>query len=84
MELRDIKAITDLTKKNSISELELERQDFKIRLKRSGMSVVSKGSSHTYLQPRKDGSPFIQGSATHLSVSTSTPERGGPDPKQQG
>jgi 3-dehydroquinate dehydratase II len=76
VELRDIKAITDLTKKNSISELELERQDFKIRLKRSGMSAVSKGSAHTYLQPRKDGSPVIQGSATHLSVSTSTPERG--------
>ena len=34
MELKDIKAIIDLMKKNSISEFELERQDFKIRLKR--------------------------------------------------
>ena len=34
VELKDIKAIIDLMKKNSISEFELERQDFKIRLKR--------------------------------------------------
>lgn len=35
MDLKDIKAIVDLMKKNSISEFELERQDFKIRLKRT-------------------------------------------------
>jgi acetyl-CoA carboxylase biotin carboxyl carrier protein len=43
VELKDIKAIVDLMKKNSISEFELERQDFKIRLKRSpngGVHVV--------------------------------------------
>ncbi|MBI2926198.1 MAG: acetyl-CoA carboxylase biotin carboxyl carrier protein [Verrucomicrobia bacterium] len=34
MDLKDIKAIIDLMRKNSISEFELERQDFKIRLKR--------------------------------------------------
>ena len=34
MDLKDIKAIIDLMKKNSISEFELEQQDFKIRLKR--------------------------------------------------
>ncbi len=34
MDLKDIKAIIDLMKKNSISEFELERQEFKIRLKR--------------------------------------------------
>ena len=34
LDLKDIKAIIDLMKKNSISEFELERQDFKIRLKR--------------------------------------------------
>lgn len=36
MDLRDIKAIIDLMRKNSISEFELEKQDFKIRLKRGG------------------------------------------------
>ncbi len=34
MDLKDIKAIIDLMKKNSISEFELEREEFKIRLKR--------------------------------------------------
>ncbi|MBN2506058.1 MAG: acetyl-CoA carboxylase biotin carboxyl carrier protein [Verrucomicrobia bacterium] len=40
MDLKDIKAIIDLMKKNSISEFEMERQDFKIRLRRGGNSVV--------------------------------------------
>jgi len=34
MDLKDIKAIIDLMRKNSISEFEMERQDFKIKLKR--------------------------------------------------
>jgi acetyl-CoA carboxylase biotin carboxyl carrier protein len=41
VELKDIKAIIDLMKKNSVSEFELEKQDFKIRLKRG----VNGGSS---------------------------------------
>jgi acetyl-CoA carboxylase biotin carboxyl carrier protein len=35
VDLKDIKAIIDLMKKNSISEFELEKQEFKIRLKRA-------------------------------------------------
>lgn len=34
MDLKDIKAIIDLMRKNNLSEFELERQDFKIKLKR--------------------------------------------------
>jgi acetyl-CoA carboxylase biotin carboxyl carrier protein len=41
VDLKDIKAIIDLMKKNSISEFELERQDFKIKLKRGAAAVVS-------------------------------------------
>ena len=41
MDLKDIKAIIDLMKKNSISEFELERQDFKIRLRRGGTAPPS-------------------------------------------
>jgi acetyl-CoA carboxylase biotin carboxyl carrier protein len=41
VDLKDIKAIIDLMKKNSIAEFELERQDFKIKLKRNGNGVVS-------------------------------------------
>lgn len=40
MDLRDIKAIIDLMKKNSINEFELEKQDFKIKLKRGGNGVA--------------------------------------------
>ncbi len=40
MDLKDIKAIIDLMKKNSISEFELEKQDFKIKLKRGGVGPV--------------------------------------------
>ena len=34
MDLKDIKGIVELMKKNSLSEFELEKDDFKIRLKR--------------------------------------------------
>ena len=40
MDLKDIKAIIDLMKKNSVSEFELERQEFKIRLKRGVTGVA--------------------------------------------
>jgi acetyl-CoA carboxylase biotin carboxyl carrier protein len=36
VDLKDIKAIIDLMKKNSVSEFEMEREGFKIRLKRGG------------------------------------------------
>ena len=39
MDLKDIKAIIDLMKKNSIAEFEMEKQDFKIRLKRVNTNV---------------------------------------------
>jgi len=40
VDLKDIKAIIDLMKKNSISEFELERQEFKIKLKRGGSAIA--------------------------------------------
>jgi acetyl-CoA carboxylase biotin carboxyl carrier protein len=51
VDLKDIKAIIDLMKKNSVSEFELEKQDFKIRLKRgmNGGAVI----------PSYDESPAI-------------------------
>lgn len=44
MDLKDIKAILDLMKKNSVSEFELEKQDFKIRLKR-GFNAGGSGTA---------------------------------------
>jgi acetyl-CoA carboxylase biotin carboxyl carrier protein len=42
VDLKDIKAIIDLMKKNSVSEFELEKQDFKVRLKRGmGGTIVA-------------------------------------------
>ncbi len=45
MDLKDIKAIIDLMKKNSISEFELEKQEFKIRLKRGGIVPIQADES---------------------------------------
>jgi acetyl-CoA carboxylase biotin carboxyl carrier protein len=45
VDLKDIKAIIDLMKKNSISEFELERQDFKIRLRRNANGVAQTGGA---------------------------------------
>jgi acetyl-CoA carboxylase biotin carboxyl carrier protein len=56
VDLKDIKAIIDLMKKNSVTEFELEKQEFKIRLKRGnggGPSAVAyeDASVVTYVQP---------------------------------
>ena len=41
MDLKDIKAIIDLMKKNSITEFELEEKDSKLRLKRGGNGLAA-------------------------------------------
>ncbi len=57
VDLKVIKAIIDLMKKNSISEFELEKPDFKIRLKRGGNNGAGTASyeepppTMTYVQP---------------------------------
>lgn len=57
MDLKDIKAVIDLMKKNSVSEFEMEREGFKIRLKR-GSSVVAyeEGAQIAYM-PQPMGLP---------------------------
>ena len=51
MDLKDIKAIIDLMKKNSISEFELEKQDFKIKLKRATNGAAQQLGSEDYSPP---------------------------------
>ena len=53
MDLKDIKAIIDLMKKNSITEFELEQQDSKLRLKRglNGGSSASHGDETIPMVP---------------------------------
>jgi acetyl-CoA carboxylase biotin carboxyl carrier protein len=41
VDLKDIKAIIDLMRKNALSEFELERQDFKIKLKRGVVGPIA-------------------------------------------
>jgi acetyl-CoA carboxylase biotin carboxyl carrier protein len=53
VDLKDIKAIIDLMKKNSLSEFELEKQDFKIKLKRSGGAGGGDDFPVTYTLPNQ-------------------------------
>ncbi len=50
MDLKDIKAIIDLMKKNSVTELELEKQDFKIRIVRGSNGTGSSTQDDTSVQ----------------------------------
>ena len=65
MDLKDIKAIIDLMKKNSITEFELERQDSKIRLKRG----LNGGSSAV---PQEDLTPAIPAPVTAAIATPAT------------
>ena len=64
MDLKEIKSIIDLMKKNSLSEFELEEKDFKIKLKRpiAGMAVGMPGGGLS-----EDGDYPVQGSPQRSS-----------------
>jgi acetyl-CoA carboxylase biotin carboxyl carrier protein len=65
VDLKDIKAILELMKKNSVSEFELEKQDFKIRLKRgvNGTGTVTAYEETptvlTYVPPAGAAAPAL-------------------------
>ena len=77
MDLKDIKAIIDLMKKNSISEFEMEKQDFKIRLKRG----LNGGSS---AGPLDDLPPAIAPAAPLLAPAAAVPGAPVPPPAPTG
>jgi acetyl-CoA carboxylase biotin carboxyl carrier protein len=67
VDLKDIKAIIDLMKKNSVSEFELEKEDFKIKLKRNAGGgtmqpvVYEEAPIVTYSPPAAiSGAPTVQ------------------------
>ena len=70
MDLKDIKSIIDLMRKNGLSEFELERQDFKIKLKRGVtgpvLPVVEEAPTSTYPLPL----PPVAGSLTSGAAPT--------------
>lgn len=51
MEFKDIKSIVDLMKKNSISDFELEKEDFKIKLHRTDGNKTDNLQIQNYLPP---------------------------------
>jgi acetyl-CoA carboxylase biotin carboxyl carrier protein len=69
VDLKDIKAIIDLMRKNAISEFELERQEFKIRLKR--------GVTATGAVSYDDTGTQVASSATTLALPAATGSGGG-------
>ena len=72
MELKDIKAIIDLMKKNSITEFELEEKDSKLRLKRgsSGIPVVPSDEAVPMMQMPAPA-PMMQAAApAQVAVNT--------------
>ena len=71
MDLKDIKAIIDLMKKNSITEFELERQDSKIKLKR-GLSGGSPAVQYDDL-PVIGAAPAVMPSVTALPAAATQP-----------
>ena len=68
MDLKDIKAIIDLMKKNSVSEFELEKQDFKIRLKRGMGGGVIAG----------DDAPLLTYAPAPVTIAAATSSAGAP------
>jgi acetyl-CoA carboxylase biotin carboxyl carrier protein len=73
VDIKDIKAIIDLMKKNSDSEFELEKQDFKIKLKRGGNGgavVYEDAPAMAYLPPAAIAAPA--GSVSPAAAATST------------
>lgn len=62
MDIKDIKAIIDLMRKNSVSEFELEKQDFKIRLKR-GTNGTPMQFEETQVIPYQQVVPIPTGAA---------------------
>jgi acetyl-CoA carboxylase biotin carboxyl carrier protein len=73
VDLKDIKAIIDLMKKNSISEFELERQEFKIKLKRGafGQSADELPSPVFHISPNV--LPAASPSASPAALAAPTP-----------
>jgi acetyl-CoA carboxylase biotin carboxyl carrier protein len=78
VDLKDIRAIIELMKKNSVSEFELEKQDFKIRLKRGANGVNSVGTSSEDPAVAAYGQPPVPIAA---SVAAALPPQLPPNPE---
>ena len=66
MDIKEIKAIVDLMKKNSMTEFEMEKGDFKIRLQRDANSGKRSQSSEPVVVQAQ---PVVQAAPVHAPVS---------------
>ena len=76
MELKDIKAIIDLMKKNSITEFELEEKDSKLRLKRGtngGIPAVQSDEAVS-MMPMSAPVPMLSAAPTQPAPAVNTGE----------
>jgi acetyl-CoA carboxylase biotin carboxyl carrier protein len=75
VDLKDIKAIIDLMKKNSVSEFELEKQDFKIKLKRSSAGgqapLVYEDAPISYTPPAAIAAPAAPAAGSPVNAAPS-------------
>ena len=78
MELKDINAIIDLMKKNSITEFELEEKDSKLRLKRgpNGGSTLSQAEDTVQMIPMPVAAPLLS-PATMTAPAATVPANSG-------
>jgi acetyl-CoA carboxylase biotin carboxyl carrier protein len=81
MDLKDIKAIIDLMRKNNLSEFELERQEFKIKLKRAAnVSSVAEDSGYYPVAPAAPAPPSLPAPSAAAAPATPAPaEPTGPE-----
>ena len=81
MDLKDIKAIIDLMRKNNLSEFEMERQEFKIKLKRgAGGSPAVEESGYYPVAPAAPVPPPLPAPAAAVAVApVAAPEPAAPE-----
>jgi acetyl-CoA carboxylase biotin carboxyl carrier protein len=79
MDLKDIKAIIDLMRKNNLSEFEMERQEFKIKLKRAaGVSQVTDESGYYPVAPVAPAPLPLSAPPASAAAATPAPPAGPP------
>jgi acetyl-CoA carboxylase biotin carboxyl carrier protein len=78
VDLKDIKAIIDLMKKNSITEFELEEKDSKLRLKRglNGASPVAQSDDAVQVIPMSVTAPALPASVGATTTVAATANSG--------
>ena len=83
MDLKDIKVIVDLMKKNAVSEFEMEEGDFKIKLKRES-GKPRKGETVVVQEAAPMILPAAAAAPAAVPVTAATPAPAAPAPAAEG